>query len=409
MAEDRSTLRDVDWLEVFPALRLFWALRLAINFRALVLAAIALAGVAAGWRVLGELFADPNDDVLGAAIAKNDHWPWDPLYSPLSKDAESPSPSGYEGLADGWERSPVVLAWADISRPFRQIFELGASTHLAFTHIMYLLSGALWSLLVWSFFGGAITRQAAVAVSREENVSWGKLASFVRSRLGAYFVAPLFPILGTFLAAAFLALLGFIMRAGVGVLIGGLVWPLVLLGGFMMAFLLIGLFVAWPLMWGAISAEGTDAFGALSHSYSYAYQRPIHYALYVFLAAVIGVFGAYVVTVFVFWIIQLSLWGITWGSGFDVFRDINSGENLGWLGAAGVSLIGFWQNCLRTLAAGFVFSYFWSASTVIYFLMRRLVDATEIDEIYMPEERVHGLPSLKTGPDGLPVVPEEPS
>ena len=139
MAEDRSTLRDVDWLEVFPALRLFWALRLAINFRALVLAAIALAGVAAGWRVLGELFADPNDDVLGAAIAKNDHWPWDPLYSPLSKDAESPSPSGYEGLADGWERSPVVLAWADISRPFRQIFELGGPQTYSFRQLMEIL------------------------------------------------------------------------------------------------------------------------------------------------------------------------------------------------------------------------------------------------------------------------------
>ena len=393
MAADRVTLRDVQWLELFPALRLFSALRMALNFRALLLAAIALAGTAAGWRVLGYLFSESNDAWLNGQVTQYAAWPWElPLVHPPLEEL---------GTFEAWQRSsPLVVAWNEITKPFIQLFEVQD-----FARFIFLLSCALWSLLVWSFFGGAITRQAAVTFARQENVPWGMLAGFVRSRLGAYFVAPLFPILGVFLAGAFLAVLGLLMRVEFGVLIAGIFWPLVLLGGFMMAFLLIGLFVGWPLMWGAISAEGTDSFGALSHSYSYAYQRPLLYLLYVVLAAIIGVFGWYLVALFATWTISSAAWAVGWGSGTTRLEAVLSREDLGILGDAGTALVTFWNNCLRTLAFGFIFSYFWCASTVIYFLLRRHVDATEFDEVYMPEERaMHGLPPLKTGPDGVPQV-----
>jgi hypothetical protein len=396
MSDDRRTLRAIAWREVFPALHLFSALRMALNFRALVLAAIALAGTAAGWRICGQMFVNPEDAWLSAQISINDRWPWE---QPLAS-APVESLSSLEGW---WRQSPLVLAWIEISAPFRQVFEARE-----FTHFAYLLSCALWSLLVWSFFGGAITRLAAVSFAREENLAWGRLAGFVRSRLGAYFVAPLFPILGTFLATIFLAVLGLLMRGGFGVLLAGILWPLVLLGGFMMAFLLLGLFFGWPLMWGAISAEGTDSFGALSHSYSYTYQRPLQYLFYAILAALIGVLGWYLVSLFVVWIVQLSAWGISWGSGAAVISSVESRDDLGLLGNAGSALVEFWNNCLRTLAFGFIFSYFWSASTVIYFLLRRQVDATELDEVFMPEEQdLHGLPPLKTGPDGVAAVADD--
>ncbi len=394
MSQDRGPLRAIDWQEVFPALRLFSALRMAVNFRALVLAAIALMGTAAGWRVCGQILANPEDPWLTTQIAENSTWPWQhPLvHTPIDE----------LGFSDVWRQSPLLIAWNEISRPFQHLFEARE-----FTHFVYLLTCALWSLVVWSFFGGAITRQAAVAFAREENLSWKRLADFVRSRLSAYFAAPMFPILGTFLAAAFLALLGLVMRSGVGILVAGILWPLVLLGGFMMAFLLIGLFFGWPLMWGAVSVEGTDSFGALSHSYSYAYQRPLHYLAYAALAALVGVLGWYLVSLFAIWIMQLSEWGISWGSGATLAA-ITQREDPGAVANAGAALIEFWNNCLRTLAFGFIFSYFWSVSTVIYFLLRRLVDATELDEVFMPEEQeLHGLPPLKTGPDGVPAVADD--
>jgi hypothetical protein len=239
------------------------------------------------------------------------------------------------------------------------------------------------------------------------------VAAFVRPRWASYFAAPLFIILATFGAAVFLAVVGLLLRAEageVGVLVAGILWPLVLLGGFMMAFLLIGLFFGWPLMWGAISAEGTDSFGALSHALSYTYQRPLRYLLYAAAAAAMGVLGLYVVGLFYDMILQLSTWGISWGSGAGRLDAVINEPQFGGLGNAGVTLIAFWSKCLTTLALAFVFSYFWTASTIIYFLLRRLVDATELDEVYLAEEHeLRSLPPLKTGPDGMVEAADDPT
>jgi hypothetical protein len=397
MADDRSTVRAIAWEQVFPSLRLFSALRMALNFKALVLAAIAVSGTVAGWRVLGQLFADSENAPLTAQIEDFGSWPWEePVAAAPVERLTSP---------EAWQtQSPLPVAWNVLAAPFRQMYL--APSLATFT---YLFCCALWSLVVWGLFGGAITRLAAVAFARQENASLGQLAAFVSPRLSAYFVAPLLPILGTLLMAAFMALLGLLMRLEMGVLVASIVWPVVLLGGFMMAFLLIGLFFGFPLMWGSISAEGTDAFGALSHSYSYVYQRPLKYLLYALMAAVIGVPGWYLVSWFVYWILALSQWGVSWGSGSAQWAAINGPESMGRIADTGAAIIGFWTNCVHTLAFAFIFSYFWSSATVIYFLLRRLVDATELDEVYMSDEHdQHGLPPLKSGPDRMPSVVDDP-
>ncbi len=68
----------------------------------------------------------------------------------------------------------------------------------------------------------------------------------------SYFGAPLMPLVGTFMIAVFLFLVGLLASPAlgeVGILLIGLVWPLVLAAAFAMAFLLIWLFFGWPLMW----------------------------------------------------------------------------------------------------------------------------------------------------------------
>jgi hypothetical protein len=165
------------------------------------------------------------------------------------------------------------------------------------------------------------------------------------------------------------------------------------------------------LMWGAISAEGTDSFGALSRSYSYTCQRPLAYLAYAVVAAIAGVLGWFLVSIFASLIIQLATWGVSWGSGAQAIQDLRAGNDLESSAANwGAALIGFWNRFVMVLATAFVFSYFWSASTVIYFLLRRLVDATEIDEVFMSHEReLHGLPPLKTGADGVAEPADEPA
>src|SRR5262245_26693817 len=45
-----------------------------------------------------------------------------------------------------------------------------------------------------------------------------------------------------------------------------------------------------------------------------------------------------------------------------------------------------WLGVVFLLVVGFGYSYFWTASTIIYSLMRKVVDDTEIDEIHLEED-----------------------
>ena len=105
--------------------------------------------------------------------------------------------------------------------------------------------------------------------------------------------------------------------------------------------------------------------------------------MYVVAAALIGVLGWYLVSLFAHLMIEFSRWAVSWGSGTARIGAIALREDMGSVGNFGVELIHFWNNCVATLAMAFLFSYFWTASTVIYFLLRRLVDATELDEVYL--------------------------
>src|SRR5262249_41673432 len=52
----------------------------------------------------------------------------------------------------------------------------------------------------------------------------------------------------------------------------------------------------------------------------------------------------------------------------------------------GASLMTIWIYPLFLLVVGFGYSFFWSASTIVYLLMRRHVDDTEMDEVQMEDE-----------------------
>src|SRR3972149_3460418 len=100
MSEDRVTVREVAWGEIFPATILLTALRQAINLRALVFAALAIAATTAGWRLIGELFKDSDDTVLQQWVKDYRVWPWDPP----AQDAVAPtaSPQLIESPGDWW-------------------------------------------------------------------------------------------------------------------------------------------------------------------------------------------------------------------------------------------------------------------------------------------------------------------
>jgi len=292
---------------------------------------------------------------------------------------------------------------------------------------IYCVLVMLWTLLVWGFFGGAITRIAVVQVARQEKIGLMEAARFAARKYLSYVSAPLFPLVLVALLLILMVIFGYLHMIPIfgDIVIDGLLWGLMILVGLAMAVVLIGL-VGWPLMAATISAEGTDAWEAVSRSYSYVYQAPWHYIWYSLVALAYGVVIVFFVGLMGSLTVYLSKWGVTetpgvdWANRNPTYLFVYAPESFGWrrvllqdenlhlinaegqidaaeydrylstfhwyntVGAVLVSVV--WVGIIFMLVLGFGYSYFWTAGSIIYLLMRRKVDDAELDEVYLEEE-----------------------
>lgn len=399
MAEERGVLRRIVWRDVFPGIMLFRCFRMSIGLSVLFLATVGTLLMPLGpWLV--------HRDSLGQI-------------SPLDLYAELPGTASDTFQGPRWTnpsdsvipvsipvpRSSVKDSYLVLIRPFVQLFDRQASMRELFDH----LGVALWYLLVWSLVGGAITRIAIVRLGCGEQVTLRQALRHTLVNSGWYFSSPLFPLLGAAFTAIPLFILGLLMHANFGVLVAGIFWPLALLGGLTMTALLVGLLFGWPLMWPTISAEeASDSFQAFSNSFSFTYQRPLSYLAYALLAVVLGGLGGILVEGFAEAILTLTHWAISFGLGRDRLNQLLAGQldtsSTVWVGSG---LIDLGNRLVRTVATAYYFSFLFCAASAIYLLLRREVDQTDFDEVYLPEGvEQFSLPPLRQGPHGVPEIDE---
>ena len=386
------------WRDRLPWLILLRAFRPAISARMLVCAGAGLAMTIAGWRLIWRMFAGSADPLIknlsgsvpgGEAIPQV--WPAWPWGETLAGD-----PNTHLSLLEMLSRAGSTV-W-QLTLPFQYLFH----GNVGFSGAMFSILCGLWALAVWSFLGGAMTRTFALQFTREETIPWRQARAFAMKHWFDYFTAPLYPLLGVLLAAVPVLVLGFFARWDFLALLVGLVWPLALFAGLFMAMLLLGLAVGWPLMWSTVSVEGNDAFDALSRSYAYVFRRPLQFLFYVVVASVLGGLGYILVQYFAEAVLHLTAWAASWGSGYERISNLNKLAIDSGPGYYAVLLFAFWNALIRLIAAGFVISYLWSATTAIYLLLRRDVDATELDEIQLEQDERFGLPPLVTDDRGVP-------
>jgi hypothetical protein len=418
MVEDeQGVVRAVAWCEVLPWLRIYRTFRLAVSVRVLLLAAVATAITLGGWALIGRVFSGDRQEA--GLLDDAAQWPWVFVHRLVPNElpfterpaaqgaAEAASPSdqlGQVAAASPADHVGFFGAWWRLLRPFWLALDLQRGPK----ELAYLLLAGLWSLATWAFFGGAITRIAAVELSCEERVGLMPALRYACGKWRAYFAAPLFPVL----AIAGLALLVFLpsllLRYEWGLLVVAITWPIGLLFGLIMTVLVLWAVFGWPLMFPTISTEGTDSFDAVSRSYSYLFQRPLHYLFYALMAAVLGTLGWLLVSNFAAGVIGMSNWAASWACGAPRIEEIiGGGNNLDQVGSAGAAVLGFWTGCVKLLAVGFLYGFFFTAATAIYLLLRRDVDDTELDEVFLDEdqsEEEYGLPPLVTDAAGAPMA-----
>jgi len=406
MSHPVGVLHDIRWNEICPWLILVRSLRVALLVRVLLLAWAGVLLTQLGWSAVDRFFLEDSvsEDLAFA--------PW----APLERMTERfPSGSILDFSDRPWQReNPLTRAWKWLSQPFIRI----ATGQAPWRHGLALLCSATWSIAIWALFGGAISRIAALHLTRGETLGMGGALRASATAMSGTVGAPLIALAATAGLCVPLALAGALIRLDSMALIVGLAWGLILIFGLMLAVVLIGLFLGWPLMWATLAVERSDAFDAVSRCYAYVYQRPLHLAFYLLVGAFLGVLGELVVDCFVTTSVHLAEWAVSWGAGAPRTAELATrtpAEIVSSEGGAAVSLTGIaltgakaihcWKWAWMAVAASYPVAYLWSAAVGIYLLLRRQVDSTEMTEVKLTQgEPFQGLPDLTNNAAGLPQV-----
>ena len=250
-------------------------------------------------------------------------------------------------------------------------------------------------LVIWSIIGGAITRSAALEFARDEKIGFKESLSFASKKFWSYFWSPITPALGVlfFSACNILGgLLGQVKYIGeIAVAIG---FPLAIISGFLIIFIGIIGIIGFFLMFPAISAEGSDAFDAMSRAYSYVISKPKHF-ISLFLGIIIcGTIFAVLISLVACLVMQVSFYTVGFGMGqkFESIREVISGgeatmASLGLLSMKFTALmLMIYMALVKVMVGSLVVGFAGSASTIAYFLLRKDVDGTDINDVYIEEQ-----------------------
>ena len=380
MTDKHITVDSIRWHSVLPWLHLLRAAQLALRVRVVLLALFAVVVFGTGGLVIRWLPFYPGhgtdltiDRILASSLA-------DPVARPVPELPQGPQTE--EG------RRWLVWPWTTVLTPTIQLFDPQPQS---WSQVAAKWTELLWALLVWAIFGGAMARMHAVRFARDDSVSPLTAVRFSSRNGLSYLYGPLLPLLGV----GCFALLGIgvgkleaWIGAGQGTWLMALGW-LPLLGSFVMAALLLLMVLGWPLMVAAISVEGSDGFDGLSRAFGYVMNRPWYFAFLVSVAIGIGVLTDLFVFIFLHNSDRLARWSLGVSDGVRELR--------------GYSV---WTATLPFVHLAVLVSFFWSATTVIYFLLRQSDDGTPLDQVYIPgpAPKAEPLPLVGIAASQQPVI-----
>ncbi len=403
MADDGHTLRNVDWRSVLPFTQVFRSFRIATHLSKLMLALILLLALYFGGRFMDAVWlkwlpqhAAHNGDLMVYLPGASYDEPQGVFITFFCHEVEQ---------VNRVAAAMVNLDILKIEAPLTNFFYLGP--YWLFTrHAAYGALFSAWFLVIWSIFGGAISRIAAVHVARDEKIAVRQALRFSVGKVLSFIFAPLIPLMLFFGLAAVLAVPGWVLIAlgpigkSIGPPVVGFFFFLALIIGFLLTLLLIGTLVGFGLMYPTIAVEGSDSFDAFSRAFSYIYARPWRMVLYMLMSLLYGAVTYLFVRFFVWLMLTLTHYFIAWFMGQDATLRWNAlwpapvadrlpyyvkFSSLNAMQRAGAGMISFWVYLAIAMVGAYVISFYFSSSTIVYYLMRREVDATEMDDVYLEE------------------------
>lgn len=358
MAEEPfpRTIHEVPYLRLFPWLRLFRAPGMAADPKKLMLAAIGLLLMYAGWETLDRVFPASSG-----------------LTPEVFEPREGIGPSNFRSIP-WWLTEPARL----ITAPFFAVLDPPTPAEPGMW--LHAVLAALWTVAVWGLIGGAIARAAVVGLARGERLSVREALRFSCRKAVPLIGTPLIPLLGIGFLAVFLAAFGLLYRTSWGPVVAGVLAFLPLIGGLVLTLIVIGLGFGWPLMQASVAAEAEDGFDAMSCAFAYIRQRPWHLAFHAGLAFAIGSVGLVFVDLFARLVVHLAVWSLSLGGPRDLIFGLYHGEDVTAAPGA-IAAHGFWLGVVGLFVRAWIYSAFWTFAAMIYLLLRHEVDGTPLDKI----------------------------
>lgn len=410
MTDNPIRIESIPWRRMLPWLALTRAFWIAVDLRKLVLAAAGLLLVSAGSLVFDRLpFGRQSPQQPPRPDSASGTWPWEwslgyRVAPTDDRRLDDDLLAEFRGVLDHPHATVrrVLGNWQIVLHPLRAMAEPVIRVFQGDTswpELADAVTRLIWALVVWSVIGGAIGRIAAVQFARDQQIGIRESLGFAVSRFFGYVSAPLLPLCGVAVLWMLCVIGGWLGRIpGVGEIVLGLLWSLELVLGLMMAVILIGVAGGWPLMLATIGVEGTDGFDGLSRMYNYVFERPLYYVWQIGVVVVYGSAVIFFVGLMAQLLVHLAVWGVSWGQGYSATTAMLSGspstvlrgmQALGSNASAGIGaqIARGWMCALATLVFGFVYSYFWTTATIMYFTLRRSVDANDFDEVFIEDEQ----------------------
>ena len=413
MSDQPVIVKKVSWAELCPWTIIFRTLPVAASTTCLALAIVGVLGASFTWWLSESIFitSELEQDAALMKIVKSNTSPYQGVFLASTADENAINFLGAK-------LSGPRAVFNQIKRPATYLFASrigsgGQATKLGTNVFLYFLIGTVCSMAIWSFVGLAIARVCLLRLTRNETIGIDDAFDFAFDHWLAAFGGVGIPFLAAFALCIPAAIFGLLMTFDFGAAFVSILWPIVLLLSGAMALLLLGLSYAWPLIVSSAACEGQNSFDAMTRSYAYVFQRPLHCLLFAVIAMLFGGFCWIIVTHISNSVIELGYWATSWGANraggeiprIEVLRGIATvGESGGALSFA-QTMIGFWNGLIQTIAVAFLYGLFWCMSSSVYLLLRKEVDDTETDEIYIVDEkRTYELPPLKSDESGVPQV-----
>ncbi len=439
MADQTPTVRveEIDWFTVLPFVRLFGAFRIAMGPSKLLTAmtlVISLCVLGHAIDALGRWRAFDGEIDRYANLSTQDYDRW---LDSQRHDAQ-PQIGVYATIqqfkTDAFTR--LIDAATQLDFGFGQVLHqtndnrhtvIGSLRDLVtvlpswlwHSHRGFLLTYGPAALAVCAILAAALARMTALHATREQRTSMLAAVRYAIARWVWFFLTPVLPLM--LAGLMILAVAGFgavFFNLPVLNVLGGLTFVVPLTCGAIATAVLVLLVAAGPLLYPAIAIEGTDGFDAISRAFGYVLGRPWRWLLFNLIMLVYGAMTYLLLGL----VIDLILTVIHGCVGWWVIRDVSPGLNrldaifpapqghhvaegvpwsqLGIWDKVTAGMIGSWVYLTRSLLGAYAISFYMTANTWIYLLLRRGTDGTELDDVFL-ETGHHEPDSAQAMTDGV--------